>query len=273
MNNSFFGVGFMELFTIAVIALIVLGPERLPATLREIAKFIRQVRNLTNEFTSQFGDDFKALEDLNPRKLLQETIDSLDKEEEAQKKGTAKPNTTSKPTTSTSSTAKSASTPAKPVTPKPATVTTAKTTEPKITEPKTTEATNTASTTGTTTAEGAAASAPAKTETTPAAAKTEAPGETPVAAASSTDATVSEQSSASTVATTNENHIEPPALKEQLSTDVIVSAPLQNGHKQTETSSSLAAPVVKEPLPPQIAAVPALAVVTNGASDSAEKLE
>ena len=47
MDTSFFGIGLPELIFIAIIALIVLGPERLPGTLREIAKMWGYVRNLS----------------------------------------------------------------------------------------------------------------------------------------------------------------------------------------------------------------------------------
>jgi Tat protein translocase TatB subunit len=73
--DGFFGIGLPELFLIAVIALIVLGPERLPGTLREIAKFLKQVRAVTSEFSSQFSEELKVLDDLNPRKLLNEATD------------------------------------------------------------------------------------------------------------------------------------------------------------------------------------------------------
>jgi sec-independent protein translocase protein TatB len=73
--DGIFGIGPLELFFIAVIALIVLGPERLPSALREITKTIRRVREVTNEFTSQFGDELKALDDINPRKILSEMTD------------------------------------------------------------------------------------------------------------------------------------------------------------------------------------------------------
>ncbi len=110
--DGFFGIGFGELVMIAIVALIVLGPERLPSALREVAKFIRQVRNLSQEFTSQFGDDFKALEDLNPRRLLQEAIDNIDEEENA-KDGKAK-TPAKKSTTPTTAAKKTTTTPAKP---------------------------------------------------------------------------------------------------------------------------------------------------------------
>ncbi|MGL4650254.1 MAG: Sec-independent protein translocase protein TatB [Caldilineaceae bacterium] len=73
--DGFFGIGILELVLIAIVALIVLGPERLPGLMREIAGFIRRVRAMTGEFTSQFSEEFKALDELNPRKLLNEMTD------------------------------------------------------------------------------------------------------------------------------------------------------------------------------------------------------
>lgn len=73
--DGIFGIGPLELFFVAIIALIVLGPERLPGVLREIAKTIRRVREVTNEFTSQFGDELKALDEINPRKILADMTD------------------------------------------------------------------------------------------------------------------------------------------------------------------------------------------------------
>ena len=143
--DGFFGIGIQELILIAIVALVVLGPERLPATLREVAKFIRQVRNLTRDFTQQFGDDFKALEDLDPRRILQQAITSIDEEEEA--KDPKKAKATPAKATTTTATSKSAvkPTPAKATTPK--TTTPAKsvaTTPAKNTTPATTTAESTA---------------------------------------------------------------------------------------------------------------------------------
>src|SRR4051794_1280517 len=84
MDTSFFGIGLPELIFIAILALIVLGPERLPSTMREIAKMWGYVRNLSRELTSQFGDEFKALEDINPQKLMREMVESAEKEAKAQ---------------------------------------------------------------------------------------------------------------------------------------------------------------------------------------------
>ncbi|MBX3010694.1 MAG: Sec-independent protein translocase protein TatB [Caldilineaceae bacterium] len=151
--DGFFGIGIQELVLIAIVALIVLGPERLPATFREIAKFIRQVRNLTNEFTQQFGDDFKALEDLDPRRMLQQAIESIDEEEKAKEdgdKGKTTPAKTTTPTPANKSTTPKPATATKPATPAkptPAKTTTSTTTaKPAASSTKPTTETQTAET-------------------------------------------------------------------------------------------------------------------------------
>jgi sec-independent protein translocase protein TatB len=109
--DNFLGIGLPELFFIAVIALIILGPERLPSTLRQVAKAWGYVRNLGRELTSQFSDEFKALEDLDPRKILNEMADEeLAKDLNIKLPG-KKPTATTKPTTN--AVAKSTATPAK----------------------------------------------------------------------------------------------------------------------------------------------------------------
>lgn len=91
--DSFFGIGLPELFFIAVLALIFLGPERLPSTLRQIAKAWGYVRNLGRELTAQFSEEFKSLEDLDPRKILNEMAD----EEMAKDLGIKQPSKPAKP--------------------------------------------------------------------------------------------------------------------------------------------------------------------------------
>ena len=88
--DSFFGIGFAELFLIAVVALVVLGPERLPETMRTLAKFLKQLRALYNELISQFDTEIKVLDDINPQKLLKELVDQLDDEGNKTPKSDAK---------------------------------------------------------------------------------------------------------------------------------------------------------------------------------------
>ena len=92
--DSFFGIGVMELFVIAVIALVVLGPERLPGAMRSIANFVRQLRSVSNEFSSQFSDEIKMLDEINPRRIVNEVLDPV---KGAAAKPAAKPAVAAKP--------------------------------------------------------------------------------------------------------------------------------------------------------------------------------
>lgn len=194
--DGFFGIGIQELVLIAIVALIVLGPERLPATFREIAKFIRQVRNMTNEFTTQFGDDFKALEDLDPRRILQRELASIDEEEQA-KEGTTKGKSTPAKTTTT--------------TPKP---TPAKATTPKTTTTTNSTATTTAKSTTTTTKPATSTTPPSTTAAPSTTSEVAAPAQAESSAGttdSTTDSTVATEPQETSLAET-ENRIAPPAL-------------------------------------------------------------
>lgn len=52
-----FGVSFTEMAVIAVVALIAVGPQRLPAALRSLGDWIRRLRQLTSEVRAQTGID------------------------------------------------------------------------------------------------------------------------------------------------------------------------------------------------------------------------
>ena len=43
-----FGMGFTEILLIAMVAIIALGPEKLPTTMVQIAKFINKIKNSPN---------------------------------------------------------------------------------------------------------------------------------------------------------------------------------------------------------------------------------
>ncbi len=121
--DSFLGIGIAELFFIAILALVILGPERLPGALREVAKVIRYVRNLTSELTNQFGDEMKAFDDLNPQKILNEVLEDPEEKKKAAAKAAAAKAAAAKPAAKTTPAAKPAThTPANtptPPTPKP----------------------------------------------------------------------------------------------------------------------------------------------------------
>lgn len=56
---NFFGVGTGELLLILAIALLVLGPERLPEFVREATKAIRRLRAITDEITREINRELE----------------------------------------------------------------------------------------------------------------------------------------------------------------------------------------------------------------------
>lgn len=73
-----FDIGLGELIGIAVVALIVLGPEKLPRYAADAAKMLRTVRKMASdaraEVTKELGPELSALGDLNPRSLVRKHL-------------------------------------------------------------------------------------------------------------------------------------------------------------------------------------------------------
>jgi sec-independent protein translocase protein TatB len=84
-----FGIGPLELVVIAIVAVLVFGPDRLPEFARTAGRLLRQVRqmvtNAQNDLRNELGPEYADLElqDLNPknfvRKHLLEPMDEDDK--------------------------------------------------------------------------------------------------------------------------------------------------------------------------------------------------
>lgn len=79
--DSFFGIGPMELIFILIFALIFLGPERLPGAVRQIANIIRQIRDLSGTLSSQLGEEFGDIRELDPRYQIQKVLDEPNEKE------------------------------------------------------------------------------------------------------------------------------------------------------------------------------------------------
>lgn len=75
-----FGIGFTELLVIAFIAVVVFGPDRMPALAKQAGQMIRQLRrmatNARDELRSELGPDYADLElrDLDPRQIVRKHI-------------------------------------------------------------------------------------------------------------------------------------------------------------------------------------------------------
>lgn len=70
------GIGGAEYLVIAIVALLVVGPERLPLLLRKLGKMIAKARGMANEFRSSFDEMARQSE-----------LDDLRKEVEALRNG------------------------------------------------------------------------------------------------------------------------------------------------------------------------------------------
>ncbi len=84
-----FDIGFFELLIIGVLALLVLGPERLPGAMRSTIKTVRSIRNMATGFKTEVEHQLRvqelhenlkkaeqqSLKDLAPE--LQQSVDEL----------------------------------------------------------------------------------------------------------------------------------------------------------------------------------------------------
>lgn len=88
-----FGIGFPELAVIAFVALLVLGPDKLPVLAKQAAGVVRRMRdvatNARDELRTELGPEYADLElrDLDPRRFvsrqIQEAIAAADAVEAA----------------------------------------------------------------------------------------------------------------------------------------------------------------------------------------------
>lgn len=58
---DFFGVGPLEIIVVASLALIVVGPRKLPDLGRQMGRFIQQFRKATSDLTREFKDEFQDI--------------------------------------------------------------------------------------------------------------------------------------------------------------------------------------------------------------------
>lgn len=87
-----FDIGFWELIVIAVIGLLVLGPERLPVAIRTVSRMFRTVRDTANAVKTELAQelrmdelhrDLKKAEQLDMKNLSPELKESIDQLKDA----------------------------------------------------------------------------------------------------------------------------------------------------------------------------------------------
>lgn len=83
-----FGIGFTELLIILVIALLVVGPERLPALARQLGSFVREIRKMYDQVREQaraeigpefdeFERNLREIRSLDPRQQVRDFSRSM----------------------------------------------------------------------------------------------------------------------------------------------------------------------------------------------------
>lgn len=101
-----FDIGFAELLVLTVIAMVVIGPERLPSVMRTVGKTVGQARRFLTNIQNQIEQEVK-LDELNKKIMAQEQLKnttSPHEQEDAEVPSVAPVNEVAKSTPSTEET-------------------------------------------------------------------------------------------------------------------------------------------------------------------------
>jgi sec-independent protein translocase protein TatB len=63
-----FDIGFSEILVIFILALIVLGPEKLPRVVREVGRWVGRARSMARQFQEQLEDEVDSTDRRPPRR-------------------------------------------------------------------------------------------------------------------------------------------------------------------------------------------------------------
>ncbi len=76
-----FDIGFLEILVIGVLALLVLGPERMPGAIRSAAKTFRSIRGMASGFKQEVEEQLRVHElHENLKKAEKQGLDNLSPE-------------------------------------------------------------------------------------------------------------------------------------------------------------------------------------------------
>ncbi|MER5376686.1 sec-independent translocase [Streptomyces sp. NPDC002553] len=77
-------IGPLELVTLAVLAVLVFGPDKLPKVIQDVTRTIRKIREFSDsakqDIRAELGPEFKdfEFEDLNPKTFIRKQLDNED---------------------------------------------------------------------------------------------------------------------------------------------------------------------------------------------------
>ena len=74
-----FNLGPMELLVIVVVALLVLGPQRLPEAMRQVGKGVAEVRQWTSQVTTHVHSAFEAEPGVSSGKALAQPAEKVER--------------------------------------------------------------------------------------------------------------------------------------------------------------------------------------------------
>ena len=89
----FGSLGWPEMITLLVVALLVFGPDKLPGVVRDAAQMLRTVRNLAKDARSQvkseLGPEFSDfdMDSLNPRSFIRKNLFEDDQDDQPSRGG------------------------------------------------------------------------------------------------------------------------------------------------------------------------------------------
>ncbi len=63
--DSILGIGMNELIVILLLAAIILGPERLVRSAREVGRFVRNVKNYFSSLTDELKTELEVVDEIN----------------------------------------------------------------------------------------------------------------------------------------------------------------------------------------------------------------
>jgi sec-independent protein translocase protein TatB len=79
-RQVFFDIGPLEMITLAVMAIVIFGPDKLPKLIQDAVGFIRKVRSFADsakaDIRNELGPEFKdfEFEDLNPKTFVRKNL-------------------------------------------------------------------------------------------------------------------------------------------------------------------------------------------------------